>query len=297
MLAHLRAFSVALYRTSSHFHYSRISFTRPTSVVLPPLAGIYPLCQLEHSLPSPRHSMSFSTSPARNPDTTTGPSNPDQRGKSWGKRTRSPSPPGTFHPRSATPADNNGLEAVKKRKSSPKKARPPSPRLPSHPGQSSFQPSSQPNGQLATQSAPGGQEPPQKPEGAAAAEQKPKRTAEEKVAHALARQSAWMEANGVTDVPPGPVPTSQSDLDFGRGLFLAPMVRSGTLVNRLLALQFGADLVWSPEVVDRAIIGTKRIVDGTSIPSSRFLFSLGLRFSYCFVFACTESTTQLTGLR
>lgn len=103
-----------------------------------------------------------------------------------------------------------------------------------------------------------------------------KRTPEEKVAHAAARQAAWMAANGITGVPEGPLPVSTSDLDFGRGLFLAPMVRSGTVVNRLLALQYGADLVWSPEVVDRAIIGSERLVDGTcSIFSpSLFLFPL-----------------------
>ncbi|RPA86933.1 FMN-linked oxidoreductase [Ascobolus immersus RN42] len=40
---------------------------------------------------------------------------------------------------------------------------------------------------------------------------------------------------------------------------LAPMVRSGELPTRLVSLAYGADLVWGPEVVDRAIIGTKRI--------------------------------------
>lgn len=36
-------------------------------------------------------------------------------------------------------------------------------------------------------------------------------------------------------------------------LCLAPMVRSGELPMRLMALQYGADLVWSPEIVDRKI--------------------------------------------
>lgn len=34
---------------------------------------------------------------------------------------------------------------------------------------------------------------------------------------------------------------------------LAPMVRSGELPMRLMSLQYGADLVWSPEIIDRKI--------------------------------------------
>jgi len=48
------------------------------------------------------------------------------------------------------------------------------------------------------------------------------------------------------------------------GAYLAPMVRIGTLPTRLLALDFGAPLVWGPEIVDRAIIGSTRIVDDIS---------------------------------
>lgn len=44
---------------------------------------------------------------------------------------------------------------------------------------------------------------------------------------------------------------------------LAPMVRSGELPSRLLALEYGADLVWGPETVDRAMIGTTRRVNET----------------------------------
>ncbi|PKI84298.1 tRNA-dihydrouridine(20) synthase [NAD(P)(+)] [Malassezia vespertilionis] len=52
--------------------------------------------------------------------------------------------------------------------------------------------------------------------------------------------------------------------DFRHGLFLAPMVRIGTLPSRLLALEYGADLVWGPEIVDRAIMGTERQVNRTT---------------------------------
>ena len=36
------------------------------------------------------------------------------------------------------------------------------------------------------------------------------------------------------------------------------MVRSGECPSRLLALQYGADLVWGPETIDKALIGTSR---------------------------------------
>jgi tRNA-dihydrouridine synthase 2 len=45
----------------------------------------------------------------------------------------------------------------------------------------------------------------------------------------------------------------------GPKLILAPMVRIGTLPLRLLALKYGADVVFSPEIVDKSIIGTLRV--------------------------------------
>lgn len=56
-------------------------------------------------------------------------------------------------------------------------------------------------------------------------------------------------------------PRSIANVSFRHGLFLAPMVRIGALPTRLLSLRFGADLVWSPEIVDRAIIGCDRTVN------------------------------------
>ena len=47
-------------------------------------------------------------------------------------------------------------------------------------------------------------------------------------------------------------------VDYRGKIVLAPMVRSGELPSRLLALQYGADLVWGPETVDRSMIGTTR---------------------------------------
>lgn len=57
------------------------------------------------------------------------------------------------------------------------------------------------------------------------------------------------------------MPKSIANIRFGEGLFLAPMVRIGSLPTRLLSLRYGADLVWSPEIVDRAIMGSERVVD------------------------------------
>ncbi|GAA5948691.1 hypothetical protein JCM21900_005262 [Sporobolomyces salmonicolor] len=53
-------------------------------------------------------------------------------------------------------------------------------------------------------------------------------------------------------------------LPYAQGMHLAPMVRIGTLPVRLLALDYGAELVWGPEIVDKAIIGATRTVDPKS---------------------------------
>ncbi|KAK2599003.1 tRNA-dihydrouridine synthase 2 [Conoideocrella luteorostrata] len=54
------------------------------------------------------------------------------------------------------------------------------------------------------------------------------------------------------------VPIPRRGVDFRGKVVLAPMVRSGELPSRLLALHYGADLVWGPETIDRAMIGTTR---------------------------------------
>ena len=53
-----------------------------------------------------------------------------------------------------------------------------------------------------------------------------------------------------------PVLIPKNGVDYRGKVVLAPMVRSGELPSRLLALHYGADLVWGPETVDRAMIGT-----------------------------------------
>jgi tRNA-dihydrouridine synthase 2 len=79
-------------------------------------------------------------------------------------------------------------------------------------------------------------------------------------------------------VEPKRVPIPKNGVDYRGKVVLAPMVRSGELPSRLLALKYGADLVWGilyksfydkrtytndfsgPETVDRAMIGTARHV-------------------------------------
>ncbi|KAH7170605.1 hypothetical protein EDB81DRAFT_876632 [Dactylonectria macrodidyma] len=54
------------------------------------------------------------------------------------------------------------------------------------------------------------------------------------------------------------VPIPPRGVDYRGKVVLAPMVRSGELPSRLIALKYGADLVWGPETVDRSMIGTTR---------------------------------------
>ena len=53
----------------------------------------------------------------------------------------------------------------------------------------------------------------------------------------------------------------KNGVDYRCKVVLAPMVRSGELPSRLLALHYGADLVWGPETIDKAMIGTTRRFD------------------------------------
>jgi len=53
-------------------------------------------------------------------------------------------------------------------------------------------------------------------------------------------------------------------LDYRNKVVLAPMVRIGEVPTRLLALKYGADLVWGPETIDRAILGTQRQINPKS---------------------------------
>ncbi|QLG70769.1 hypothetical protein HG535_0A07110 [Zygotorulaspora mrakii] len=50
-------------------------------------------------------------------------------------------------------------------------------------------------------------------------------------------------------------------VSYAGKLVLAPMVRAGELPTRLLALQHGADLVWSPEIIDKKLIQCERFIN------------------------------------
>lgn len=73
---------------------------------------------------------------------------------------------------------------------------------------------------------------------------------------------------------PKHVTIPKNGVDYRNKVVLAPMVRSGELPSRLLALKYGADLVWGPETVDMSMIGTTKrfnpitsTIDFTRLPS------------------------------
>lgn len=77
----------------------------------------------------------------------------------------------------------------------------------------------------------------------------------------------------MTSLPRVPIPAN--GVDYRGKIVLAPMVRSGELPSRLIALKYGADLVWGPETIDRAIMGAERrinprnnTIEFTRIPSN-----------------------------
>jgi hypothetical protein len=51
-------------------------------------------------------------------------------------------------------------------------------------------------------------------------------------------------ASAIMTAAPKKVPIPRNGVDYRGKLVLAPMVRSGELPSRLLALHYGADLVW-----------------------------------------------------
>jgi len=51
-------------------------------------------------------------------------------------------------------------------------------------------------------------------------------------------------------------------LDYDNKLILAPMVRIGTLPMRLLALDYGADIVYTEELIDKKLLRSIRRENG-----------------------------------
>jgi tRNA-dihydrouridine synthase 2 len=57
--------------------------------------------------------------------------------------------------------------------------------------------------------------------------------------------------SAIMTMVPKRVPIPQRGVDYRGKIVLAPMVRSGELPSRLLALQYGADLVWGMQLYAR----------------------------------------------
>ena len=60
------------------------------------------------------------------------------------------------------------------------------------------------------------------------------------------------------DSPPAP---PYPRLDYSGKMILAPMVKIGTLPMRLLALEYGADIVYTEEIIDFRLLRCDRIVN------------------------------------
>ena len=67
--------------------------------------------------------------------------------------------------------------------------------------------------------------------------------------------------NAISPATVARVPIPANGVDYRNKIVLAPMVRSGELPSRLLALKYGADLVWGPETIDRSLIGAERRIN------------------------------------
>lgn len=51
-------------------------------------------------------------------------------------------------------------------------------------------------------------------------------------------------------------------LEYCHKVMLAPMVRINTLPTRLLALEMGADIVYTEELIDLKLMNCKRVING-----------------------------------
>lgn len=80
----------------------------------------------------------------------------------------------------------------------------------------------------------------------------------------MLRHAARYNARNIMTSIPKRVPIPRNGVDYRGKVVLAPMVRSGECPSRLLALKYGADLVWGPETIDKALIGTTRHVNSVT---------------------------------
>lgn len=71
--------------------------------------------------------------------------------------------------------------------------------------------------------------------------------------------------------------TTEKKLDYTNKIILAPMVKVGTLATRLLALRYGADIVYSEEIIDFKFLRSYRQVNGLCF-IAHIIFNLLLLF-------------------
>lgn len=88
-------------------------------------------------------------------------------------------------------------------------------------------------------------------------------------------------------------PTARKRLDYDGKLILAPMVRIGTLPMRLLALDYGADIVYTEELIDRKLLRSIRRENG-KIPflqpaTGKFIY-LHRQLQKVFYYVCLRLT-------
>lgn len=77
-------------------------------------------------------------------------------------------------------------------------------------------------------------------------------------------------------------------LDYENKLILAPMVRVGTLPMRLLALSYGADLVYTEEIIDWKLAKSERRINGKYSAWVFFFKFSRLKTNVLLVYRCSE---------
>lgn len=71
--------------------------------------------------------------------------------------------------------------------------------------------------------------------------------------------SVFINQNNLVTMVSGEV---KPRLCYENKIILAPMVKVGSLPMRLMALRYGADIVYSEEIIDWKLLRTKRQVNG-----------------------------------
>jgi tRNA-dihydrouridine synthase len=82
------------------------------------------------------------------------------------------------------------------------------------------------------------------------------------------------------------VRSSSSSTRYQNVVALAPMVRVGTLPMRLLALRYGADLVYTEEIIDHKMVQCERIENGMCPRYGRDTAFVQFRANSAFIAIC-----------